>query len=175
MKKLTFLIICLILSSSLGFSQPTIYSSTTLVGSATQIEQSGSSYSSGAYSIGMDTSAGGTHNIYRTYFTFNLNTFPSGTTIDSVEVDFTNGNYSGGLTFKLTNVATISGTKSTDWAAIGTSTSLQTGVGYNAASFLSSSIKTAIQNDLSGNHIYIGALSEDVNCTPSPGQIFYII
>jgi tetratricopeptide (TPR) repeat protein len=177
MKKFAYLIALITLLSLAGFAQPTIYKSTTLTSTVTQLEQSGSSYSSGSYSIGMDTSAGVTHNIYRTYFTFDLSSFPTGTTIDSVQVNFTNGNGGAGLTFKLTNVATISGTKSTDWAAIGNSTSLQTGVGYNAASFLSSSIKTAIQNDLSSNHIYVGALSEDESTVGSNSLMslsFYI-
>lgn len=113
MKKLISSIVCLIVGISIAFSQPTLNGSTTLYGSGTQISKNdpggaGSiDYSYGAYSIGKEA-VGGVTKTYRTYFYFDLSSFPPGTQISNVQVNYTNSNY-GSYTLKLTNVATISG------------------------------------------------------------------
>jgi len=84
---------------------------------------------------------------------------PTNATIDTVLVEYSNSG--SNYTLKLTRLATIGETNAANWAAIGTGTSLHTGLSYNGLSFISTPIKTAIQDALADRVIYIGALCED--------------
>ncbi|KAF0152389.1 MAG: hypothetical protein FD143_1027 [Ignavibacteria bacterium] len=115
-------------------------------------------HSYGVYGIGMET-VGNTSKVYRTYFDFSLEAIPTNATIQSVTVYISNGK--NGYTQKITQIASLNQFDlSSCWTAIGNANSLHTGVAYNASSFTSAAIKTAIQGSLSGRKIIIGVLSE---------------
>ncbi len=177
MKKFNSFLLFFLILTGLCFAQPTENGSVTLYGAGTQIVKIGSSTYNypGAFAIGKDT-LNGTQNIYRTYFEFDLNSFPTGTSISTVTVNYTNGN-NGSYTLKLTQVASVSTDMGANWLAIGNGSSLHSGVPYSGSSFNSSPIKTAIQNALSNHKIYIGALSESESTIGSNSSMsinFYI-
>ncbi|KAF0211724.1 MAG: hypothetical protein FD178_3364, partial [Ignavibacteria bacterium] len=115
-------------------------------------------YGYGVYGIGMET-VGSATKVYRSYFDFSLEAIPTNATIQSVTVYIYNGK--SGYTQKITQISSINPSDlSSCWTAIGNGSSLHTGVAYNASSFTSAEIKTAIQGSLSGRKIIIGVLSE---------------
>jgi hypothetical protein len=147
---------------SLSLSAQEISGSTTLIGAANPIEKCESSYSTGAFEIGMyktgDTLV--VSHVCRTWFQFDLSTIPAGATLKGVTVNYTNGG--GSYTFKLTKLASVNpGNLQATWTAIGNSTSLQSGLPYGGSPFSSSSIMTFIKDNLSSKVMYIGALSEN--------------
>ena len=124
MKKFYSIFILFIIFSASLFGQPTENGTLPLTSVGVQIAKvNGSSYTSGRYAIGYDTT-GGSY-IFRTYFEFDLSSFPAGTQISTVTVSYSNGNH-GSYTLKLTQLATISTDAGSNWAAIGNGTSLQT-------------------------------------------------
>jgi len=167
MKKFTWLVFLLVLCTGNVFSQ-TIPGSAFLNPSETsniekeiaQInpDSTFTSYKSGEYAVGKEITDTLTH-IYRTYFKFNLSTIPDNATVTQVEVNYWMSGFN--YTFKLTKLSSLSGSLQARWNAIGNGSSLHTGLTYGNASFVSTPIKTEIQNALGTNELIVGALSDN--------------
>lgn len=119
-------------------------------------------YSSSAYSLGRKKNSDNSSFIARSYHDFDLRDFPDNTQIDEVKVYYSTGGT--GYSFKVTLVSSISTTDlGANWSAIGSGSSMNTGIAYNIGetNFVSSSIKTQMQNLLTGGKIILGALCEN--------------
>lgn len=157
MKNLILILLSIIFSSAILLAQ-TVTETKTLYPSETAIEKEGTNYNYGVYNIGKRYSGGYSY-IYRTYYTVSLSQIPSTSTINWVKVYYFSD--SKAYSFKLTNLASVTGTLGSDWAAIGNASSFQSGIGYGSSNFTSTSIKNQMQSSLSGGSMYIGALGED--------------
>jgi hypothetical protein len=159
MKKL-FLLLSLVFLTN--FLEAQVSETVSLYASNYFYQQVGTSpnltYSTAATAIGKET-INNTPYIYRSCFEFSLSSIPSNATITNVVVTLFNGKY--GYTLKLTQVASLSpGDYRANWTSIGNSSTLHSGIQYNANSFPSTPVKSLIQNRLSSGNMYIGAASE---------------
>jgi hypothetical protein len=119
-------------------------------------------YTSSAYSVGRKKNTDNSSFIARSYHDFDLTDFPDNTQIDEVKVYYSTGGT--GYSFKLTKLSSVSTTDlGANWASIGSGTEMDKGIAYNLGeqNFLSSKIKTEMQNLLTGDKIILGALCEN--------------
>ncbi|MGD8782675.1 MAG: hypothetical protein PVH88_27430, partial [Ignavibacteria bacterium] len=175
MKKFFLIVSLLLLLSNKRFTQHTIYRSTNLSAAGDQIEKiDDNNYGYGVYAIGKGTDTTHQVNVYRTYYELDLSSIPTNATIDTVVVNYFNGG--SGYTLKLTQVGSISqGDLAANWAAVGNGSSLHTGLAYSGENFMSSPIKTAIQNSLSNGKIIIGVLSESESTRGSQSSMSLVL
>ncbi len=123
-----------------------------------------------SFGIGKGQDTAHSVNVYRTYFYLSLGDIPTNATIDTVIVDYSTD--VGVYTFKLTNIQTLGQDDAANWGAIGSASPLLSGLVYNSqASFISSPVKTAVQNALANRQIIIGALSENESTRGSQSGI----
>ena len=154
MKKLILIFSFVIFFTGIGFTTQWIYRNDQLTVTGEKIEKIDNSHYGTQVNFGIGKGTDTTHsvNVYRTYFNLSLGDIPTNATIDTVFVDYSTDG--GAYTLKLTNIQNLSTDNGANWGAIGSSNALHSGLVYNTqGSFISSPVKTAVQNALANRQI----------------------
>ncbi len=168
MKKRIISFLSLFLLATLIHAQPIITETKLLYPSGTSIvkniENGNSTYAYGSYNIGKELS-GAIQKIYRTYFSVDLSTIPTNATIQEVKVNYSTDYKS--YTFKLTNISSLGSGLGANWAAIGSGSTLHSGIGYGGGTIISTPVKNQIQSALSSRSMMIGGVGENETANDS--------
>lgn len=121
----------------------------------------------GSFAIGKDSvfnysDSTVTYHRCRSSFSFSLSSadIPEEAVIDSVIVNYSTGGVVG-HTLKITQLTSLVNEASTNWASIGNSSSLNTGIPYSGNPFVSNQIKEALKNKLSSGNLLLGMACEN--------------
>ncbi|MBI5730509.1 MAG: hypothetical protein HY963_05165 [Ignavibacteriales bacterium] len=168
MKKFIISFLSLFLLATLIHAQPIITETKLLYPSGTSIvkniESGNSTYAYGSYNIGKELS-GAIQKIYRTYFSVDLSTIPTNATIQEVKVNYSTDYKS--YTFKLTNISSLGSGLGANWAAIGSGSTLHSGIGYGGGTIISTPVKNQMQSALSSRSMMIGGVGENETANDS--------
>ncbi|MFZ5948269.1 MAG: T9SS type A sorting domain-containing protein [Stygiobacter sp.] len=158
MKKISIFILVFFLFISLVYSQPTITETIIISPSQTNIyKDNNSTFSYSNYALGRE--GGKFFKVSRSLLTLSLLQIPTNATINQVKVNYMT--FYKPYTFKLTNISSPGNTLASQWTSIGNSPSFHTGLGYGSSNFISTTIKTQMQNSLSSRSMIIGVAAEN--------------